>query len=220
MCFAGADLDEGAVASKREQHERPQHGVLQVDQGLLSSCTAIQYPRHLHTRTDRSRHHKLQPQANSSDNCGKYDKVLDISLFFPSVQPQQKSNGNFTSASLSTFNASRVSENRAMLRRVGKSEDEWYCRRHFCPGSYIYKLVYQKIVIAALLRQNLLGSFPRLPFHETEITNNRLLSCAREVKCHKALWLQAREALWSKLKTDAIKRTEIFPDLGRRTYDQ
>ena len=62
-------------------------------------------------------------------------------------------------------------------------------------------------MIAALLHPNFLESFPRIQFPETRTLigffhsrKNSCKKCHYEVKCRKALWLQAREALCSNCK--------------------
>ena len=56
-------------------------------------------------------------------------------------------------------------------------------------------LVYQQIVIDALLRPKLLVSFSRIPFQETQIRNKRLLSWAKELVQNVSLWSQVLQSI-------------------------
>ena len=69
------------------------------------------------------------------------------------------------------------------------------------------------------LHQNFLVSFPRIPFPETielrirGFFHARKNSCKTrryDVKCRKALWLRAREALWSNCKRTQSSKSRFF----------
>ena len=84
-----------------------------------------------------------------------------------------------------------------------------------CAPLLFLLLVYQQIVIAALLHPKVLLSFSTIPFPETiklqirgffRAQKNSCRTCHYEVKSRKALWLDAREALW--YNCGPPKRTE------------
>ena len=79
---------------------------------------------------------------------------------------------------------------------------------HFVCAFILYGLAYQQIVIA--IAPKIVGKLPKNTISRNyKITNKRPFFCVRknswrmchyEVKCRKALWLQAREALQSNCK--------------------
>ena len=103
-----------------------------------------------------------------------------------------------------------------------------FLANYFCSrwGYYFIELVYQQIVIAPLLHSKCSVSFPRMPvLYSTGIVpvcinyrirgffcarKNLCRTCHYEVKCRKALWLQACEALWSNCERTQSKELRFF----------
>ena len=180
-------------------HQMPPFQIRNAIETNVDLCqVAYVIPRHRHERLGRASAHRatVVTKKRTSEKCNNNNRNTE--------SDNNRKNDNNNNKNTENDN-NKNNDNNNNKNNDNRNNDNNNNNRNN-----------QQTVNAALLRLNLLVSFLWIPFPETLklrirrfFVGKRTLA-ERVIKCRKALWLHAREALWSNCKQTQSSESKLF----------